>query len=226
MDNFLNNFYNATQTEVSAALIIFNILFSFTLSAIIVWVWRRTHKGLSYSQSFAITIMMISPLATAVMMIVQNNLVGAFALLGAFSLIRFRTIMKETRDIAFLFFALTIGVSTGTGYYSVALLTTLIVSLIVLILYRFNFASTSKTGFILTFHTENNFDTKYLTDLFSSYISSHELLHEKVGSDGNEYAYSLHFKTVGSENAFMNKLRSIQGITDGYLITGKDTIEY
>ncbi len=226
MNNFLNNFYNATQTEVSAALIIFNVLLSFALCSCVVWVWRKTHRGLSYSQSFAVTMMMLGPLASSVMMIVQNNLVGAFALLGAFSLIRFRTILKETRDIAFLFFTLTIGVATGTGYYSLALLTTLLVSTVVLILYRFNFASTSKTGFLLTFHTINNFNTKNLDTLFAEHITSKDLLHEKVANDGNEYAYSIHFKKTGTENMFMNKLREVSGISDGYLITGKDTIEY
>ncbi|MEK7642988.1 MAG: DUF4956 domain-containing protein [Patescibacteria group bacterium] len=224
--NFLTNFYNLTQTELSATVIVFNILFSFTLAYGVVWVWRKTHKGLSYSQSFAVTLVMIAPLASAVMMIVQNNLIGAFALLGAFSLIRFRTIMKETRDIAFLFFALTIGVSVGTGYYSVSILTTGIVSSLILILYRYNFASASGTGFLLTFHSSTALDANTIELLFGEFLKSHALLHEKASADGLEFAYSLHFKKEGLERAFVDRIRSIASVTDAFLLTGKDSIEY
>jgi len=75
------------------------------------------------------------------MMVVQNNLIGAFALLGAFSLIRFRTILKETRDIAFVFFALVIGVAVGTSNYSIALIGTIFVSIVILLFNKYNIGS-------------------------------------------------------------------------------------
>jgi len=224
--NFLTNFYNLTSTELSSALVVLNLLLSFGLATLVVWVWRKTHTGLSYSQSFAITIVMIAPLASAVMMIVQNNLIGAFALLGAFSLIRFRTIMKETRDIAFLFFALTIGVSVGTGYYALALITTALLSSIILLLYRYSFASSSKNGYLITFHAERTFDTSTLDPLFTAMLASSELIHEKISNAGIEYAYTVIFKEKKTEDQFLKKLSGTQGIADIFLLSGKDTIEY
>src|SRR3990167_4319281 len=138
------DFYNFTGTEFSAALVVFNLGLSFLLQLVIVWVYKKTHRGLSHSQSFLFTLVIIGVLGTVVMMVVQNNLIGAFALLGAFSLIRFRTIVKETRDVAFIFFALATGVAVGTNNYSVALVATLLISVMIVALSRYGFGLITK----------------------------------------------------------------------------------
>lgn len=224
--NPLTNFYNLTQTEISGAVVLFNILFAFAMSMVIVWLWKRTHKGLSYSQSFAFTIVILGPLAATVMMIVQNNLIGAFALLGAFSLIRFRTIIKETRDVAFLFFSLTAGVAAGTNNYAIALIATFVISGIVLWLYSRNFGSGEKTGFVLTLETSDIFRPETLDETLQQYTRHAELLHAKRSPEESEYAYSLHFKNASLTHAFMADLRMVPGITRSHLITGKELIEY
>src|SRR3989344_4088557 len=131
-DNLLN-FYNLTSTELSSAIIVFNILLAFGCAAVVVWVYRLTHRGLSYSQSFLVTLFMVGGISSVVMMVVQQNIVGAFALLGAFSLIRFRTIVKDTRDIAFVFFALAIGVAVGTNNYAIAVVSVVFIRVVILL---------------------------------------------------------------------------------------------
>ena len=223
----LGNFYNLTQTETSAAIIVFNILFAFALAYIIVWTWRKTHRGLSYSQSFAFTLMMLSPLAATVMMIVKNNLIGAFALLGAFAFIRFRTIMKETRDVAFLFFALTIGVATGTNNYAIAIIATALISAMILFLWKKNFGSAKeKTGFVLTLATDGNFRGENLRALFDQYLHKHELLHASTSTEAHEYAYAIHVKDGTRASDFLREVKNAAGVRSTYLITGKETIEY
>src|SRR3989338_10485853 len=116
----LANFFRLTQTQINISIVLINLALSLVLGLFIVWVYRKTHRGLSYSTSFIFTMLIISLIATTVMMVVQHNIIGAFALLGAFSLIRFRTIVKDTRDVAFVFFALAIGIAVGDGMYTVA----------------------------------------------------------------------------------------------------------
>ena len=226
MNSPLINFYNLNQTEVSAAVILFNLIFAFILGSIIVWLWRKTHKGLSYSQSYAFTILMLCPLAATVMMIVQNNLVGAFALLGAFSLIRFRTIIKETRDVAFLFFSLTAGVASGTSNYAVAIISTFLITVVIWWLYKYDFGTGEKTGYVLTIETQDTFSPESLQGLFDQYLKYYELLHAKRSVSVSEYAYSILFKKPEDAIRIMDGLRAIPTISHSYLITGKELIEY
>ena len=102
MDNLISL---QTSQLLDPTLITVGILTSFIISLVIVFVYRKTHKGLSYSQSFVITLIFVTLVATVAMMVIGNNVARAFGLLGAFSIIRFRTVVKESKDISFIFFA-------------------------------------------------------------------------------------------------------------------------
>ena len=223
------DFYNFTGTEFSAAIVLFNLFFSFLLQLVVVWVYKKTHRGLSHSQSFLFTLVIIGVLGTVVLMVVRNNLVGAFALLGAFSLIRFRTIVKETRDVAFVFFALAMGVAVGTNNYSIALLATVSVSAMILLLSKYGFGLINREGslgFVLTMETTKEFSA----DVLQNKISSHaivELLHAKYKENsGGHYAFSVHFKDAQSINRLSNELKNLSGIHHFEFITSKHSVEY
>lgn len=226
MPNGLGNFYDLAQTETNVAVVIFNIIIAFVLACAVVWVWRRTHRGLSFTQSFAVTIIMLAPLAATVMMIVRNNLIGAFALLGAFSLIRFRTIIKETRDVAFLFFSLTIGVSVGTGNYAIAITATAMISAIVLGFHRFGGQFKQNTGYILTIETDLNADTVQIEKTAKHYSSRIELLHARTGQSVRSIAYGLHLTAPEHATQAVDAIKKLSGVTSAHLITGKDAVEY
>ena len=100
--------------------IIINLILSFIFGLIISLVYKKTHKGLSYSQSFMITNVFVSVIVCMVIMIIGNNLARAFALVGALSIIRFRTVVKDTKDTAYIFWSLASGMATGTGSYFLA----------------------------------------------------------------------------------------------------------
>jgi len=229
MDNMFN-FYNLISTEISAAIIVFNILLSFVLQLCVIWVYKKTHRGLSYSESFLFTLAIIGILGTVVMMVVQGNLIGAFALLGAFSLIRFRTIVKETRDVAFVFFSLSIGVAVGTSNYSIALIATLLVSGIIFAMWKYGWGIRSKKngiGYILTLSTQGELDLKNFENLLKESVPFHELLHAKHKEGrGGHYAFSLQFESVDDLSPLQEKLRQYDGIGDVEFVTSKHSVEY
>ena len=226
MPQGLGNFYDLAQTEANIAVVIFNIALAVILASAVVWAWKKTHRGLSFTQSFAMTILMLAPLAATVMMIVRNNLIGAFALLGAFSLIRFRTIIKETRDVAFLFFSLTIGVSVGTGNYAIAITATALIIAIVLGFHRFGGQFKQAVGYILTVETELNADTHAIEALAQKYATRIELLHARSGVTVRSLAYGLHLNSTENPSAIVDDMRGLAGVKAAYLITGKDAVEY
>ncbi|MBI2045806.1 MAG: DUF4956 domain-containing protein [Parcubacteria group bacterium] len=224
----MDNFYNLTSTEISAAVILFNLFLSFVLQLAIVYIYKRTHKGLSYSPSFIFTLVLVGVLGTVVMMIVQNNLIGAFALLGAFSLIRFRTILKETRDIAFVFFALVIGIAVGTDHYSIALISTFFISIIIIALYHYNIGNmTSNIGLVLSFNASNDLNTDEIRSLLSSNTTSHIFLRAKnYGNDINNYTFSIRLKDAIDSIKLMKTLKDNRSISNIELITGEQSVEY
>lgn len=225
----LTNFYNITTTELSSAVIIFNLLFSFVLQVLIVYVYKKTRHGLSYSQSFIFTLIIVGTLGTAVMMAVQNNVIGALAIFGAFTLIRFRSILKETSDLAYVFFSLVIGISVGMGHYPLALITTFFLSLVIYLFYRFGFGSVSDNfDYLLIFTTKTKaFDFSSIQAYLLTITYAQELLHEKHYDDHIEYSVSVKLKTDTDPSVIVQNLKNTNSdINNIELITGKHTSEF
>ncbi|MEO3801756.1 DUF4956 domain-containing protein [Nonomuraea sp. B1E8] len=111
---------------------------SFVLSAMIGWVYRATHRNVSYSQSYVQTLVVLGMLISLIMLVVGSNIARAFALVGALSVVRFRNAIKETRDVGFIFLVMGVGMAVGTRFYLLAVVAAVAISLIIMIMSRFN----------------------------------------------------------------------------------------
>lgn len=89
-------------------------------------VYRYTHKGSGYSQSYVQSLLLLGLITTLIMVVIGSNIARAFSLVGALSIVRFRNAIKETRDVSFIFFIMAIAMACGTRFYSVAMLATFI----------------------------------------------------------------------------------------------------
>ena len=94
--------------------ILLHLTLAFALGIALALVYRGTHKGLSYSQSFTLTVVFVTVIVAATMMVIGGSLARAFALVGALSIIRFRTVVKDTKDTTFVFAGLAVGMAAGT----------------------------------------------------------------------------------------------------------------
>lgn len=226
MNKFLD-FYNTVATEMNAAFVVLNLLISLGLTLVIVWVYRRTHRGLSYSPSMLFTLLMIGLLGTTVMMIVQQSLAGAFALLGAFALIRFRTIVKDTRDVAFVFYAIAIGVAVGMGAYATALIATVFIGGVIMLLNRYHLRLTapSALNYILTFTEDASSSSPDRASLFDSLQSGVSLLSIRTVGNRREYSYAMLVKDPREAERAINAVRSQSGIIDAQLISAQEVWE-
>src|SRR5687767_11828066 len=111
---------------------------SFVLSVMIAWVYRATHRNVSYSQSFVQTLIILGMLISVIMLVVGSNIARAFALVGALSVIRFRNAIKETRDVGFIFLVMAVGMAVGTRFFTLAAVAAVTISLVIFLMYRFN----------------------------------------------------------------------------------------
>lgn len=111
---------------------------SFVLSAGIGWVYRFTHRNVSYSQSYVQTLIVLGMLISLIMLVVGSNIARAFALVGALSVVRFRNAIKETRDVGFIFLVMGVGMAAGTRFYTLAVVAAVAICLVITVMYRFN----------------------------------------------------------------------------------------
>jgi len=223
----LLNFSNLTLVEYSSAVIVANILIAFVLSLLIAWVYQKTHRGISYSQSFITSLVMMNVLSTIAMMILGNNLIRALGILGVFTLLRFRTIIKDTRDATYLFFSLAMGMAVGTNNYTIAVIGTVLLLLINIILYKINFGSVIREGFLLTLVVDKEFQNNSYQQIFSKYLLSNKLLQIKTRSEGDgEYYFSVRFRKDDVRETFLKEIKSLPGVVFVDLVTSRDAAEY
>lgn len=222
------NFYNITPTEISGGLIIFNLLLTFSLELIIIYVYKKTRHGLSYSQSFILTLLIIGVLGTVVMMAVQNNVIGAIGIFGAFTIIRFRSILKETSDLAYIFFALVIGISVGMNHYPLAIITTIFVSILIYGFYRFSFGTVSANfDYLLIVTANKDFSLTSINNYLDERVTKRELLHAKHFEDNiKEFSLSIILKDRVSPEEISEHLNNLSGVATVEILTGKNTSEF
>ena len=221
------SFFTFSPTEISGAVVIFNLLLASAICLFVAIVHKKTHSGLSYSHSFFATIVLVGVIATVILMVIQNNIFGAIGLLGVFALIRFRTIVKEPRDIAFIFFSITEGMAVGLNHYAVVIISTAIISLLAYVLSKFTFGSISHNKFVLLVSTTAPLDEESLTRKFGQGgVSTTLLSSKKLQQDLFEYVFSLSARDLSSVHKILKEASAHENITSYDLISGKDAIEY
>ena len=209
--------------------ILINLIIAFFLGFVISLVYKKTHKGLSYSQSFVLTNIFVCVIVSMVIMVIGNNLARAFALVGALSIIRFRTVVKDTKDTAFIFWSLAAGMASGTGSYFLAISGTAVISMIALVLYYTNYGSIFKSEFIIQFRSKNSAkNKKNYNKIFSEYCKSSTLLNAESSGDGQ--SLKLSFDIVLKENKtydeFIQKLSKVSGLSEVVAVAAKNDVDY
>ena len=117
-------------TAISMGDALIAIALSFALSLYIVFIYKTTYAGVNYSRSFTGCLMMLSMVTALVIMVVSSNVVLSMGMVGALSIVRFRTAVKEPTDTAFMFWAIATGLICGAGYVTIAILVTLLLGLL------------------------------------------------------------------------------------------------
>lgn len=137
---------------------IVSMLVAILLGTAIALIYRHTHRGLNYESSFLPTLVVLAPIVTLVMFFIQGDLVLSLGLVGSLSIIRFRTPIKDTRDMAFLFWTIAIGLGVGTQNWTISVLATLILGLLMLVFYLIKYGRPIHSEYILIVSGENHFD--------------------------------------------------------------------
>jgi len=226
----MNNIFNLSfGGNLGVGHILFNLVLTLILGLMITYIYRVTHRGLSYSKNFVSTLILMSMITTLIMMVIGNSIATAFGLLGAFSLVRFRTAVKETKDTGFIFFTLAEGMAVGTSNYLLAIISTLFFLLVIWLLNRFNFGSIQGNDYLLVF-TINHQSTQpdSFSSIFEKYFKNSMLLNINAKNNGqsSEMVYSVRFVDEKRSNDLIKEMMLIDGISEVHVISSKADIEY
>lgn len=207
---------------------VINMVLATLLGILMSLVYKATHKGLSYSQSFTQTIFFVAVIVAIVMMVIGSSLAKAFAMVGALSIIRFRTVVKDTRDVAFIFAALAIGMAAGTSNYFLAIISTAFISILAIATYKFNFGALYKSEFILRFTFEQSFDSSAYLNVIQEYGKRSNMLHIEPSGDRQtlRLTYDVSLKEDATAERMTSAMGSVEGVSEVVLIASNNDIDY
>ena len=199
------------------------MVLSFALSALIGWIYKITHRGTSYTQSFVFTLVLNGMIVALVMLVIGSDIARAFSLVGALSIIRFRNAVKETRDVGFIFFTMAIGMAVGTGFYLLAVAGTIFISLVILLMTRQNWYARELSSHILHIQIQNGAPFEKLFDTtLAKYTSTSELISADSIQSGTltELTYSIGLKKSAEVQDFLTEIGSLNGNNRVTLVAG------
>ena len=208
--------------------ILLNMCLAFLLGMVVSYVYKTTHKGLSYSQSFMLTLVFVTLIVSIVMMVIGNSLARAFALVGALSIIRFRTVVKDTKDTAYIFMSLAAGMAAGTQSYFLAFSGTLVFSLIAYLMSLTNYGALYKSEFILRFNlTKSDAESPHVS-VIDKFAKSATLLHIEPSGDGKttRLTFDILMKKDAEPVDFTREISAIESIDEVRLIASKTDVDY
>ena len=212
---FTNDLKNIFSYTLHPADILANLTIALFCGLAISMFYRWTYRGPNYSRSFVNSLVILSLITSIVILVIGNNLARAFGLVGAMSIIRFRTPIKDAHDIVFIFFSLTVGLAAGVGLYKVAVIGTIFVGLVLIILHLVNFADTGKKEFLLQFSIHSNIaDPPPYLETMNNFCRDSRLINVRsVGAEDRlELSYYIRLKDDKSGSRFVNKLKTIKSI--------------
>ena len=221
MENFL-----LTNTEYyGLGLILFNVLLACALGLLISGIYILTYKGYSYSPAFVHTLIVVCMVTSLVIMVIGSNLARAFGLVGAMSIIRFRTVLKDSRDIAFVFWTLGIGLAVGANAHQIALLGTLGIGMIVILLYLTNYGYVKDTDYLLRLTIiPQDHNEKLYREIFQKYLRRFSLVNIRTIRVGQliELTFRVQFKKEDFQSQLIDELNRVEGIERALLYFGEE----
>ncbi len=207
----LNSVFNETAANIDIVLVLIVSVVSIILGMII----SLAHKYTStYNKNFLVTLSLLPLLVQAVIILVNGNLGMGLVVAGTFSLVRFRSVPGTSKEILSVFFAMTVGLSTGMGYILYAVILTVLGVLAIVILSKVNIYNPNKYEKVLRITIPEDLDyTSVFDKILSKYVKSYNLLSAKTTGLGSmfELKYNIILKKDVNEKKFIDELRTKNG---------------
>jgi hypothetical protein len=210
------------------------LLLAFVLGQLIGWVYGWTHSGLSYSRSFTQSLVLMTVVVSLVMFVIGNSIITAFGLLGALALIRFRNVLKDTRDTVFVFISLVVGMAVGAQRFMTAIIGTVGLLLVASYLSMTSFGSMGRYDGYLTCRVAqpshgSGGDNPHaeMARLLRRFCGAVKLIssRETGADDQAEFVYQIGLRDRERSGELLTELRQVNGIEHASMVVRNELAE-
>ncbi len=207
--NFLSNVTAVTPLDM-----ILTIALAFGIGVFIFFVYKKTFSGVMYSSSFGITLVALTMITSITILAVTSNVVLSLGMVGALSIVRFRTAIKEPLDIAFLFWSIAAGIILAAGLIPLAVIGSIVIGLILLI---FAGHKANVNPYILVVRCENQDSESNAMQYVGQNTDRMVVKSKSVQKGLIETNYEVRLKN--DNTAFVNTLSGLEGVSSAVLVS-------
>jgi len=214
---FFNRFLLQGPDLINATV---SILLAAIVGLLISQLYRHTHRGLNYEHTFMAALVLLAPIVSVVMLYIRGDLVLSLGLIGSLSIIRFRTAIKDTRDMVFLFWVIAVGLGAGTYNWGIVVISSVIIIILVAAMYYIRYGFTLNKDYVLVINGIISFKSEHATEIIRRYSSDPRLRSFEALETTRELIYELHLSDPSSQNAelLIDELKALPGVNEVSLL--------
>lgn len=214
-----NDFIQNTDlftTDLSVTAIAYSLLFSFALGLFIFFIYRISYKGVMYSKTFNVTLIAISMITSSIILAITSNIILSLGMVGALSIIRFRAAIKDPIDVAYLYWAVGIGITSGAGLWMLSLMSSVVIGII---LFVFSHISDLKTPCLCVVSYQTDETDELVFNLIEREAKRYRLKSKVF--NGEHYELTVEIRKRKKAANLVNKIRGINDV-DSVALLGYD----
>ncbi len=211
----LLNYLLENNTNISIEEIVIGLIMAVVLAAFIYVVYKKTYSGVMYSKNFNVTLMAICIITTMVMMIIGSNLALSLGMVGALSIIRFRTAVKDTKDSAYIFWAIAVGIACGTGIYSIAVIGSVLIALVMIFMSK---GVMDEDTYLLIVHGDSKVSMNDVASAVQSHVKKMNLKMKNVTGSKTDITYEVSF-SKNKDTELIGAVQKLEGVTAVNVVT-------
>ena len=211
-EQFISDFLNPPNVYQTLTVdrVLLALLMTFALNIIIFYIYRKTFKGVVYTREFNVGLVLTGLVVTLVVLPISSNIALSLGMVGALSIIRFRTAIKDPKDIVFTFWAIAVGIICGAGLYMIAIVGVPVISLLLFVLERTSFRGPDPYLLVVHYTSEAEKDLQ-------AALPKYKIRSRTANADGVELMAEVRMNT--KEVPQVDKLLKIKGVKDASIIS-------
>ena len=178
--------------------LVFSMFLAFVIGVVISQIYKRTQRGMNHELTYMTTLVLLPPIVTLVMLFIRGDLIISLGLIGSLAIIRFRTAIKDSRDMVFLFWSIVVGLGAGTFNWSAVIIGSILLVGVIFILFVLKYGRSKNQDYILVISGETSGSYVEIREVVDPFVVNMNVRSQEIQDDLSEIVMELEFKSPDS----------------------------